>query len=238
MTKIAVITVDYKTKPSLIKNLEREIKNLGDSVKFYVINNNKKNLGYAYGINRGLKKGLKEGAEIFLITNPDISLRGLTKDDLLEAGRYLDIWGLAMKQKGKIYFGGEIDKWRMSGGLIDERPKNKIAEVDYVSGSLMFVKRKVVEKIGFFDESYFMYYEDVDYCLRARKAGFKVGIDSVHVYLHFENSDNNKHKKYFLAKNRLRFLLRYGTIKQKFYELARLPKTIWEYLYQLKQDCR
>ena len=46
--------------------------------------------------------------------------------------------------------------------------------VDAVSGSFMLIDKKVINKIGLFDERYFMYLEDIDYCLRAGEAGFKV----------------------------------------------------------------
>ncbi len=48
-------------------------------------------------------------------------------------------------------------------------------EVGWVSGTAMLIKREVIEKIGFLDENIFMYGEDVEYCLRAKRAGFKVG---------------------------------------------------------------
>jgi len=46
--------------------------------------------------------------------------------------------------------------------------------VEAVSGGAMAISRKVIDKIGLLDEKYFMYFEDLDYCRRARKAGFKV----------------------------------------------------------------
>lgn len=48
-------------------------------------------------------------------------------------------------------------------------------EVGWVSGSVMMIKRSVIDKIGLMDDSIFMYGEDVDYCLRAKKSGFKIG---------------------------------------------------------------
>jgi GT2 family glycosyltransferase len=47
-------------------------------------------------------------------------------------------------------------------------------EVDSVVGAFMMVRRDVIEKIGFLDEEFFMYGEDLDYCWRVKKAGFKV----------------------------------------------------------------
>ncbi len=51
-------------------------------------------------------------------------------------------------------------------------------EVDQVMGSLFLIRRQVVEKVGILDTSFFMYYEEVDYCLRVKKAGYKVFFDA------------------------------------------------------------
>lgn len=48
-------------------------------------------------------------------------------------------------------------------------------DIGWVSGAAMMIKKEVIEKIGYLDEAIFMYGEDVEYCLRAKKAGFKVG---------------------------------------------------------------
>ncbi|MCL4367173.1 glycosyltransferase family 2 protein [Patescibacteria group bacterium] len=48
-------------------------------------------------------------------------------------------------------------------------------QVGWVSGTAMLINRKVIEKIGLLDDQIFMYGEDVDYCLRANRAGFRVG---------------------------------------------------------------
>lgn len=52
---------------------------------------------------------------------------------------------------------------------------SKSREVGWVSGTAMMIKKDVIDKIGFLDEKIFMYGEDVEYCLRTHKAGFKVG---------------------------------------------------------------
>ena len=73
-----------------------------------------------------------------------------------------------------------------------------------------------------------MYYEEVDYCYRAKKAGFKIGIDSKRYYEHFEISVNNPKKEFYLFKNRFKFLIKYGSVKQKIREFIRIPKTVFE----------
>jgi GT2 family glycosyltransferase len=56
--------------------------------------------------------------------------------------------------------------------------------VEAVVGGAMLISKEVIEKVGLFDERYFMYFEDLDYCRRARKAGFKVwylpGVKIIH----------------------------------------------------------
>jgi GT2 family glycosyltransferase len=48
-----------------------------------------------------------------------------------------------------------------------------VQEVDWLMGACMMIKRKVVEATGYFDEDYFLFAEDTDYCYRARGSGFK-----------------------------------------------------------------
>lgn len=229
MKKVHFIFVLYKTAKSEVKRLKKEIKQLGFknySVSF--IDNNKNNPGYAAGINLGLKEGLVKKPDFFVIANPDISFLDLRADDFIQVLKKFDLAGFSFKQNEKLYYGGKIDKWRLSGGLIETRPKKRFFPVDFISGSLMIIKRSVIKKVGFFDESYFMYYEDVDYCYQAKKLGFLIGIDSKKKYHHFEISKDNLKKEYFLIKNRWRFFWRYANWLQKIRELIRLPKTFIE----------
>jgi len=227
--KIGYIFVLYHTPKDEVMRLKEEIKSLRyKNYGIYLIDNSVNNSGYAGAVNEGIKKGLKDGVDVFIIANTDISFANLKNIDFLEGLNHFDILGLAMKQDGKIYYGGTIDQWRLSGGLNENKPKKRFFAVDFVSGSLMIVKREVIEKIGYFDERYFMYYEDVDYCFRAKKAGFDVGIDSQLSYDHFEISKNNHKKDYFLFKNRWRFFLRYSNWKQTIRELIRFPLTFFQ----------
>jgi len=226
--KTGFIFVLYKTPKEEVERLKKEMGELGiEGYKIYFIDNTKNNRGYAAAVNIGIKKAIKDNCNLFVVANPDISLKKLTKK-IFDAGYYFDIWGLAMKQDKKVYYGGILDKKRLTAGLTDEKPRQRFFKTDFVSGSLMFIKRKVIDKIGFFDEQYFMYYEDVDFCYRAKMAGFCVGADTKYQYEHFETSKKNPQKNKYLFLNHLRFLWRYGNIYQKIYELFRAPKTVVE----------
>lgn len=229
--KTAFIIVTYKEPKKYFVSLSNEIKKLGFAdYKIYHIDNKVENKGYATGVNMGIKKALIDKSHLFVVLNPDISLGEITKADIELSGNHYDVWGYAMKQDGITYYGGEIDKWRLSGGLIDRKPNKRFVNVDYVTGSFLVAKRQVIEKIGLRDERFFVYYEDVDYCFRAKKAGFKIGLDSQRFYEHFELSKSNRKKDKDLRNGRIKFFLKFANLKQKLRELIRLPKTIWEEL--------
>jgi O-antigen/teichoic acid export membrane protein/GT2 family glycosyltransferase len=228
--KVGFITVVFNTPQKEIIRLKQEIMCLGFAdYQIYIIDNTKNNLGYAAGVNQGIKKALADKADLLVIFNPDISFYQVTCEAILAGIKKFALLGFGFWQNGKIYYGGKIDYWRMSGGLIDQKPTKRYISVDYISGSLIILKRDVIKKLGLFPEDYFLYYEDVDYCYKARHSGFDCGIDSEVLYKHYEQSDfNNLAKKDLLFKNRLRFFLKYASLPKKIRELGRLPKTLWE----------
>ena len=63
--------------------------------------------------------------------------------------------------------------------------EDEIAEVDAVSGSCMIIRRECWEEVGDFDETFFAYQEDSDYCIRARKAGWKVMFVPISSIIHY-----------------------------------------------------
>lgn len=224
--KIGFITVFYKnTRVQKQKTINQinQIKTKKD--RFYQIDNTVNNRGYASAVNQAIKKAQKNRCNLFVITNPDIKLLSVKRKELTAASKHFDIWGGSMKQNGKRYYGGEIDKWRLSGGLISKKPQERFVPCDFVTGSLMIIKKKVVETIGYFNEEYFMYYEDVDYCKLAANKGFSVGIDRDLQYKHFEASSHNTQKNKWLKENRWKFFWKYSSWKQKIRELVRFPKT-------------
>ncbi|MCR4313294.1 MAG: hypothetical protein NUV58_03535, partial [Candidatus Roizmanbacteria bacterium] len=128
-SKIGFVFVLYKTPLSEIKRLEKEVKNLKIiDYRLYFIDNSESGQGFAAGANLGIKKAIDDGCDLFVIANPDISLVKLFKLDILDAFDRFDIFGYAMKQQKKVYYGGSIDKWRMSGGLIEKKPSKRFIE--------------------------------------------------------------------------------------------------------------
>jgi GT2 family glycosyltransferase len=98
----------------------------------------------------------------------------------------LTISGLAAKYAASRFFGRFDRTWA---------DQNEAAEVDWVPGAYSIIRRDVLERIGYFDESFFLYYEEVDLCRRIKEAGYQVWYwpDVVVVHLGGESSKTVKH---------------------------------------------
>lgn len=143
---------------------------------------NCRNLGFAGGMNAGIRHALGHGAGCVLILNNDVVLDAQAVSALRRA---MDA-DLAIGAAGpRIYVQGTHDLW-FAGGRIDWRrgtyvtadggcrPAGAVSDVDAVSGCVMMLRAAAIASAGLFDESYFMYAEDVDISVRIRRAGFRV----------------------------------------------------------------
>ena len=68
--------------------------------------------------------------------------------------------------------------------------EDKILNVDAVSGSCMVFSRNVFDKLNGFDESFFLYFEDTDFCTRAKDAGFKIIYNPTSKVIHFKGESH------------------------------------------------
>lgn len=230
----SAIIVTFHTPQGELEGLKKQLKKAGmDSKMIFVIDNTILNRGFAKAVNIGMKRAFKAGADRMLLLNPDVDLNSISLSELERGSDHFDIWGTAMQMSGKTYLGGKIEDKVMSGGLINGRleqatSSKRYRKADFVSGSLMVIKREVIEQCGYFDSSFFLYYEDVEYCIRAAKAGFRIGVDRALSYHHESNSDANPKKNLYLALGRLLIKWRHGDARSWLYELYRTPKTAVE----------
>jgi GT2 family glycosyltransferase len=221
---IRSLIILYDTPRSEVEGITYQFKQFGPVA---LVDAKKKRYGYAEAINSFIEPW-KKREDVLLVANPDIDVKSVHKKDIESLMDKYDIGGFTMRQEEGIYYGGQIDRWRMSGGLIRKKPRSRYTPVDFVSGSFMVIKTSVFDTVGLFNEAYGMYYEDVEFCYRARQKGLRVGIDSATSYIHFEVSKANRKKAFYLFRNRLLFLIRYGSIAQILREIVRIPKTVLE----------
>ena len=97
---------------------------------------------------------------------------------------------------------------------MNQELRNK--KIDYISGCAMCVKRKVFEKIGLFDERFFLYFEDADFCTRAKRNGYNITVNPDVVIFHQLSgglSKKNLVVKYNLLKSNYTFICNYLGLK-------------------------
>ncbi len=144
------------------------------------------NLGYAGGNNLALKSELSKKSRYFLILNNDVILAQDAISHLVSAILSETNTGFATPmvleydKPDRIFsLGGMID-WkraetiRLHAGEQVNKQDWRSEDVDFASGSALFFDRRVIDTVGMMDESYFLYFEETDWCIRARKAGISI----------------------------------------------------------------
>jgi GT2 family glycosyltransferase len=148
------------------------------------------NTGWAGGNNVGLRIGVEEiGAEHVLLLNNDTTVAPQIVARLAAAGRSAPEFGIIgpvicfMEEPGVVMTDGCLFNHPDSPGFfvrkvvpIEAADPPRLAEVDIVNGCAMMVSARVVREIGPIDERFFLIHEESDFCLRARRAGFKCGV--------------------------------------------------------------
>lgn len=205
---------------------------------------NIENLGFAGGNNVGMKYAIEKGADFILVLNNDTTVKNNLIVELLDAAERHKDAGILTPL---IYFypGFEFHKERYTktdaghviwaaGGMIDW--DNVLAsnfgvddtdigqyiteyERDFATGACMFIRREVIEQIGYFDEKYFLYLEDADYSVRAKRAGWKViFVPEARIWHKVSQSSSigGDLNDYFISRNRLLFGMRYVPLRAKF----------------------
>lgn len=164
----------------VVNNTEDVYKPSDFTKKNITLINNKKNLGFAGGVNVGIRYALKKGYDAICLLNNDttISKPILKQLETALSEKTIGIVGPAIrfKKDNKTLYdmGGKLNKLflRVSHTEVQKIHNRNSHVVSHVSGCCMVIKKEVFKKSGLFDDSFFFYYEDVDFCLRAREKGF------------------------------------------------------------------
>lgn len=198
--KIAVIILHFG-KIETTKNCLRELSKKIGSNQVIVVNNtqddckgltlvmpgtkiinNPTNLGFAAGVNQGITVALKDTtiSHVFLMNNDLTIIFGSFVQLLLTFTRFpkAGIVSPVLHHAGGYDWGGRYNKWTAMVKHKNWINKPKTTQtIGHVAGAAMLISREVITKVGMFDERFFLYYEDLDYCLRAKEAGFTIHIN-------------------------------------------------------------
>ena len=148
--KFEIIIIDNSNDRELEKEINQNYSNI--TLKF--IENN----GYGAAINYASKL-IK--TNYFLISNPDIE--GMNEKNILEFLTSAKTLDDKFSSLGPRYINANTKSH------IQSDPTVEIAEMKFISGACMFFKKEIFDSLGGFDEKFFLYFEESDFCLRAYK---------------------------------------------------------------------
>lgn len=146
------------------------------------------NLGYAAGNNVGIRHALALGADVVCILNNDVIVEPDFLKPLLavlqsnpDVGIVTPLIAEQKTEVGQVWALGSTVNWftaEVSRQYAGEPPialrSNPPFDVEIASGAVMVVKREIFERVGLLDEAFFLYFEEVDWCLKVRQAGFRI----------------------------------------------------------------
>jgi GT2 family glycosyltransferase len=147
-----------------------------------------RNLGFAAGVNLGLRAALERGCAYVLLANNDTWVAPTLVPLLVAALNADPTAGMAgplicyADAPDLVWYMADMGRrWlpvprRVGSGLPAASIAPDPAPVDYLSGCGLLVRRAVFEQVGLLDERFFMYFEDADFCRRVRGAGFRLWV--------------------------------------------------------------
>lgn len=231
------IVVDNGSKKSLQKQKVEKYKNT-------VLVRTTKNLGFAGGYNRGMKWAVAWGADYIFIINNDTFFKnknillhlikvlkenkqaGLVSPKILFAPGYEFHKDRYKKsERGRViwYAGGDFD-WQnvysKHRGIdkIDKGQFDEIGRTGFISGCCLMIKSEVLQKVGYFNEKLFAYFEDNDFVNRVEKAGFRQYYDGKVAIYHKVSQTagiGSAFTDYLLTRNRLYIGMKYAPMRTK-----------------------
>jgi GT2 family glycosyltransferase len=187
---------------------------------------NDENLGFAGGMNVGLKEAT---GDIAVLLNQDTVVREDWLAELvkaMETDKHVGIAGCKiLYPDGQTiqHAGGYLEyplglAHHYGYGEPDQGQWDEQREVEYVTGAAMAIQREMLERIGYLDDDFFpAYFEDADICIRARQAGYKVVFVPTAVLVHHESASTEAEtveQHYYYHRNRLRLLFKHYTLEQ------------------------
>tara|TARA_B100000900_G_C20562958_1_gene709741 strand:- start:275 stop:1186 length:912 start_codon:yes stop_codon:yes gene_type:complete len=235
-----IIVVDNNSYDKSIYKLSREF----DQV--YFIKNNS-NLGFTGANNIGINKAKTIGSEYIMLLNNDTEVESNFLEPLIK--RLENESDLGIVQPLILNYQNKDIVWNFGGKFLRffgnpvtlNKNKNICSIVDckyteWVSGCCFVFRSSLTDLIGMLDDDYFVYFEDVDYSLKIKKAGYKLGVE-INSKIYHHEGESWKIKKslsgnispfvhylrfrnhlYFIKKNYAEFNL-FGTILYQFFKL-------------------
>lgn len=219
-----IIFIDNNSSDKTVENVSK----LREFYPYFDVVKNEKNIGFSKAVNQGIIFAQKKyDPDFFMLLNPDAKLETETlvhktvqrmmkfSKPVIASPRitkaYNEECPIKTKEK-KIWFEGGKINWlkqkvtheKFNSDILNN---DKIFQSDFISGCAMLFNRKTLTEVGLFDERFFLFYEDADFCFRAKKHGAKLIVFNDLEVCHIESASfsNQDTKNYHLVKSGLFF---------------------------------
>ncbi|MBT4277255.1 glycosyltransferase family 2 protein [Candidatus Falkowbacteria bacterium] len=187
------------------------------------------NGNYAAANNAGIKKAIEDGCEYFVVANMDTKFQ---KDWLKElVGAIKNNSKIGMAQSKMLLYPKNKDEWNspkinslgnvmhfLGFGFTDsygkqDKDMNGLPEIKgYASGCSFITRKDVIDKIGFYDEEYYMYHDDIEMGWRAKLAGYKIVLAPKSIMYHKYEFSRSVRMLYYMERNRYLVMLHYYSL--------------------------
>ncbi|MGX7419010.1 glycosyltransferase family 2 protein [Carnobacterium gallinarum] len=218
-----VVLVDNQSKDNSAEILQKEL----PQHKFIQTG---ANLGYAAGNNIGMKYAIEDGADYICILNNDVIVNsdfltilvdylsthpkvGLVGPRICE---YEDQSILESAGSNVDFKKGRVT--RLYHGEPEQNVYGKVIPCDYVGGACMLLKADLIQEVGYIPENYFLFYEENEWCVTIKKAGYQIVCVADARVVHKGSASINKVSglsEYFMYRNLVIFMRRNASFKNK-----------------------
>ncbi len=219
-SKVSVIIVNWKKYDFTLKCIDSVLNSSFKNFKIILIDNeyqkgvfdelkknekihiikNEKNEGFARANNQGIKYSIKNGFDYVLLLNNDTVIKNDLFDLLIKQSITLNqkiIQPLILNYDGtKIWnAGGKINNFfgtfeTLKKGKSFKNFKSNRNFTEWFTGCCVLIKSEIFNDIGYFDERFFAYYEDIDFSIRLKKMGYSVALMTDSYLQHYESASS------------------------------------------------
>ena len=208
---LEIIVVDNASTDGSLEALRKV---WGDQEKVHIIALDD-NYGFARANNVGIRWAMEQGCSTYVLLNNDTEIKEDTLEQLLKCNqehKALAVPKVLYADRPDViwYAGGKLTPviWKpVHRGLNqkDTGQYDREEKCDFANGCCLLMTKEIIEKIGYLDERFFLYYEDTEYSLRARAAGVEIWYCGQAVVYHKVNGSTKGNEKaanaYYITRN-------------------------------------
>lgn len=228
MESVKLLIVDNGSSDGSVTTLEQQFPHI-------LVLETGRNLGFAGGANLGFKFAMANGAEYVGLVNNDVEFEDGTVAALMDSLQSHPsigvvcplvsdydgdlVWALGLSIDNQTGAVERVEAGRPISAVHSRRP----FEVEAATGTMMLMRRQVLEDVGLLDESFYLYYEEVDWSIRVSRAGYRIAaVPRAKIRHHVSASlqPTSPLIDYYMVRNQLLLLRKHWPFPRRLFLLA------------------